>query len=186
MSTYCLRKEQKFEEKKVYRTLEQNGYPRMFISSRIPTSHDSGEKKFTPNCIACIPYVQGNSEAISRVLMDLKVKVCFKPVNTYRRVLSQPKDVVAVWSKSNVVYKVKCKECEASYAGESVRRLETRITEHKRALQKGETNVLALTDHAWRVGHHIDWDSPTILGVSSGYYSRLALEAIHIKDQEDN
>ena len=134
VSMHCSKTEQKFEEKqKVYKTLEQNGYPQRFIASRILTSRDSRGKKFTPNGIACIPYVQGISETISRVLTDLKVKVCFQPVNTLRRLLSQPKDVVLVWSKSNVVYKVKCKDCEASYMylGETGRRLETRITEHK-------------------------------------------------------
>ena len=58
------------------------------------------------------------------------------------------------------------------------------IMEHKRALQTGETNVSTLADHAWRVGHDINWDSMTILGVSSGYYSSLALEAVHIRDQK--
>ena len=52
-------------------------------------------------------------------------------------------------------------------------------------MERGETNVSALADHAWRVGHHIDWDSITILGVIPGYYSRLALEAIHIRDQKE-
>ena len=125
------------------------------------------------------------SEAISHILMDLKVSVCFKPVKTLRRLLSQPKDVVPMWSKSSVVKKVKCKDCKASYTGETGRSLETRITEHNRALQKGQTNVSALADHAWRVGHLIDWDSMTILGVSSGYYSRPAFEAIHIIDQKE-
>ena len=71
------------------------------------------------------------------------------------------------------------------YVGETGRRLETRITEQKRALQKGETNASVLADHAWRVGHHIDWDSTTILGVNFGYYSRLALKAMHIRDQKE-
>ena len=91
-----------------------------------------------------------------------------------------------MWSKSNVVYEVKCKDCEASYVGETGRRLKTRITEHKRALQKGKTNISAIADQAWRVGHDIDWDCTNILGVSSGYYCRLALEAIHIRDQKNH
>ena len=85
-----------------------------------------------------------------------------------------------------MVYKVKCKECEASYAGETTRKLETRMTEHRRAVQRGGTNMSALADHAWTVGHQIDWDSTTVLGVNSRYYARLALEAIHIRGQKES
>ena len=83
-----------------------------------------------------------------------------------------------------MVYKVKCKECEALYVGETMRRLETRMTEHRRAVQRGETNVSALADHAWTVNHHIDWGSTTVLGVNPRYYARLTLEAIHIRGQK--
>ena len=75
---------------------------------------------------------------------------------------------------------------EASYVGETMRRLETRMTEHRRAVQRGETNMSALADHAWTVGHQIDWDSTTVLGVNLGYYARLALEAIHIRERKES
>ena len=54
-----------------------------------------------------------------------------------------------------------------------------------KAMQRGETDVSAVADHTWTAGHHIDWDSTTILGVSTGYYSRLVLEAIHIRKQRE-
>ena len=170
-STHCSKREQELEEKQnVFKALEQNGYPRRFVFSRSQASHHSKEKeKPTLNGFAVIPYVQCVCEAISRVLRDVRIKVCFKPMNTLRRLLSRPKDVIPLWSKSNVVYKVKCKECKASYVGETTRRLETRMTEHRRAVQRGETNILALADHAWRVNHQIDWNSTTVLGVNPRY-----------------
>ena len=50
-------------------------------------------------------------------------------------------------------------------------------------IQSFGCNRIPLAEHAWTAGHRIDWDSAGILSISSGYYSRLALEAIHIRKQ---
>jgi len=40
------------------------------------------------------------------------------------------KDTLPNSSKKNVVYKITCKDCDASYVGQTGRKLNTRITEH--------------------------------------------------------
>ena len=44
--------------------------------------------------------------------------------------------------------------------GETVRRLETRMKEHRDACQKGALEKSALAEHAWENHHPIKWEEP--------------------------
>ena len=110
--------------------------PKKVYSFKNTNIRKTESEKRSENGFACISYVQGIFEAVSQVLSDLNIQVCFKPVNTLRKILSHPKDHVHMMSKSNVVYKVKCADCDASNVGETKRRLETRIAEHRKAIEK--------------------------------------------------
>ena len=107
-------------------------------------------------------------------------------MNTVRSMVSHPKDRVPLLNKSGVVYKVECGGCNASYVGETKRRLESRLAEHRKAVQRGEVNASALAEHVWNAGHQVDWDSMKVLDASSRHHSRLALEAIHIRRQKNS
>ena len=54
------------------------------------------------------------------------------------------------------VYKIKCSDCQASYIGETGRNLNTRLTEHKRAMRNGHANN-HITVHHQLTNHNIDW-----------------------------
>ena len=98
--------------------------------------------------------------------------------------VSLPKDRILLLEKSGVIYEVNCRCCDALYVGEMKRRLQSRMNEHKKAVQKGEVNTSALAEHAWSADHHIDWDSMSVLDTSGWYYSRLTLEAIYTRRQK--
>ena len=80
-----------------------------------------------------LAYVKGISEAISRVLKKVDIGVSFYPPHTFRQLLVKPKDVVPLESRSGVVHKVPCKNCERTYVGQTKRSLVVRIKEHRRA-----------------------------------------------------
>ena len=46
-----------------------------------------------------IPYVQGTSECIGRILSEAGVKVAMKPVKTIGNILTSPKDPIAEHEK---------------------------------------------------------------------------------------
>ena len=48
--------------------------------------------------------------------------------------------------RQGAVYKIKCRDCQASYIGETDRNLSTRLTEHKRATRNGDVNNY-ITEH---------------------------------------
>jgi len=91
-----------------------------------------------------------------------------------------PKD-----SNKNVVYRLRCKNCNASYVGQTKRRLTTRVTEHKNDINKKSSKHSVITEHRLELNHEIDWENPTILDKEKFYYRRLTSEMIHIKLQNN-
>ena len=49
---------------------------------------------------------------------------------------------------SNIVYKINCCDCDASYVGETKRALKTHVKEHHRAIEKMNLSGSALAQHA--------------------------------------
>ena len=94
-----------------------------------------------PSTKVIIPYIQGQSEAIRRVLKDLDIQTCFTPVSTLRQMLSHPKDPIPTMKKSGVVYRIPCADCGKSYVGQTGRNLSLRIKEHKKAVETFNTLV---------------------------------------------
>ena len=51
-------------------------------------------------------------------------------------------------NQSGLVYSISCKDCDASYAGGTRRRLEIKVEEHKKAVSKGDVNTFVLAEHS--------------------------------------
>ena len=132
-----------------------------------------------------IPYIQGLSEPIKRLLERVKVKVRLKPNKTLRQLLVRPKDKVPMEQRTGVVYSIPCRDCPKTYVGQSGRSLECRVKEHQRAVKYGDTNTSAIAEHAWQEQHNINWPAATILDSNQYLHSRLILESWHIHQQPD-
>ena len=68
-------------------------------TSRPPITDTPTEK---PSAKVTLPYVQGQSEAICRIL---QITTSVKPVTTLRQMLSHPKDPIPTLNKTGVVYR---------------------------------------------------------------------------------
>jgi len=140
-------------------TLLKNGYPLSFIFHtianrlsvlfhRFSNKHSDGlvDSKSTSNeCNAMeisyfnVPYVRNISEHFRYCVRDLDVKLSYTGIKNLRRFIKVGKDCLQKDSRNNIVYKINCKDCDASYVGQTGRLLRTRIKEHKRNL----TSVIA-------------------------------------------
>ena len=69
------------------------------------------------------------------------------------------------------MYKINCRDFDASYVGEMGRALKTHMSEHRRAAEKMDFSDSALAQHVWEHDHHTDWTSTCVLGVESHYQS---------------
>ena len=113
-----------------------------------------------------------------------QVPIPFKPCRTLKQALVHPKDSLSDLQKANVVYKITCADCPASYVGETKRRLETRLKEHKSAVKHGNLEASALVDHVLEEGHSFDWTGTSVLDQESNLFARQSLESYYIRKQE--
>ena len=81
-----------------------------------------------------LPYIEGTSEKLWRILRSHKIKATFYTENTLRKLLCKPKDRVATEDNNNIVYEVDCSNCKSVHFSESKRSLISRSDEHKRSV----------------------------------------------------
>ena len=98
--------------------------------------------------------------------------------------MSKPKDIVPMDKRNNVVYKIPCKDCNATYIGESKRSFGVRYKEHDRAVRNGDTDKNEIADHCWENDHEMNWDERKIIDTEAYIKERKIKETIHsIKDR---
>lgn len=68
-------------------------------------------------------------------------------------------------SQCDVVYKIDCLNCEASYVGQTKRQLKTRIHEHKSDINKKNGSPSVISEHRLVKRHEFDWDNVRILDI---------------------
>ena len=83
--------------------------------------------------------------------------------------------------------KIICCDCQATYVGETGRKLSMRLTEQKRATRNDDVNN-NIAEHHLQTKHQIHWNSATCLTYSTDYYQRLSLESwfTHLKQMPLN
>ncbi|XP_072411213.1 mitogen-activated protein kinase kinase kinase 7 isoform X3 [Chiloscyllium punctatum] len=129
-----------------------------------------------PKGLATLPYIKSISELTARLLRPLGLITAHKP--TLRQLLTRTKDLIPSMSKTNVVYKIPCKDCTKHYIGQTGRQLMIRIHEHQLATKRHDQLSLVAT-HADDKQHEFDWDNTTIIGQAKQRTAREFLEAWH-------
>ena len=67
----------------------------------------------------CLPYVEGLSENIRRVLWKVGIRVAFKAMSWKGTMMEGVKDKLDEGKRSGVVYEIVCGSCNKSYIGET-------------------------------------------------------------------
>ncbi|EFN65198.1 hypothetical protein EAG_00070, partial [Camponotus floridanus] len=78
-----------------------------------------------------VPYIKDFSERFRHCIGDLDVRLSYTGINNLRQLIKVGKDRLEKDSRSNIVYKINCVDCNASYVGQTGRLLRTRMREHK-------------------------------------------------------
>ena len=158
--------------------LRDNNYPMSFIQNcERALTKQPAENNFSGFVV--LPYVQGLSEKIGRVLKQQKVKVAYKPQLTINNLFPCPKELdVSDRQKSGIVYKIHCTQCNFVYYGQTERSLKIQIVEHKKAVASF-TRTLRL--QAMFTFLAIIWTlkNVKVVGFKSKYNERLFLGAWH-------
>ncbi|XP_059499415.1 uncharacterized protein LOC125448232 isoform X2 [Stegostoma tigrinum] len=177
-TTHCSTEElRRAEENHLYSILKKNGYPmntvRRFLSNKPKQTDKTGSETITT-----LPYIKDIPEMTARLRGPLGIRVAHKPTNTLKQQLMNFKDTLQTTSKTNVIYKIPCKNCDKHYVGQTGRKLATRIHEHQLATKRHDP-LSRVSLHTDEEGHHFDWDKTSILGQAKQRHAREFREAWH-------
>ncbi|XP_025262217.1 uncharacterized protein LOC112637212 [Camponotus floridanus] len=178
----------------VVRILLDNGYPlslvfqvmnqrlRFLINGRVHNDHSASNDSST---FFTVPYLPGVTEQFRDVTNNLNVKLAYTSLNKLNKFIKVHKDYIPTNCKTNVVYKINCSDCDASYVGQTSRMLKTRISEHRSHINKNLVTRSVITNHRLQGDHDFRWNDVQVLDETSFYNKRLISEMLFIKRQKN-
>ncbi|XP_039309096.1 uncharacterized protein LOC120358569 [Solenopsis invicta] len=176
-----------------YQTLIRNGYNSKNINqitkrlkNKISSPNDTEnlDEEREMKMTAVLPYLQGTTKRIGRILSKHNIRVIFKLQKKIAQLLPNPKDQRPSLETPGV-YKILC-VCGKVYIVETGRKIDTRIKEHQRCAKYSHFSQSALAEHWIETGHAVQYDKPTMLAPSQGYFARNYREGLEILKHPDN
>jgi len=110
---------------------------------------------------------------------NLDRTLAFTVNNKLNTVVKLHKDSLTKMQHSNIVYKLSCNKCEASYVGQTKRQLKTRINEHEKNINLRNEDLNVISIHRLQ-GHDFNWSEAEILDKELSYKKRIISEMLHI------
>lgn len=120
-----------------------------------------------------IPYINNISDMIAPTIRKSEFLVEYRCLNKLDRIIKVQKDKNKHSSKSSIIYKINCKDCEATYVGQTKRQLGTRIKEHAKNIRLESSRHSVVTEHIINKQHTFDWDNVKILDTEIHYKTYL-------------
>jgi len=120
-----------------------------------------------------VPYIKPTSDKFKNIINGMVSRVSFYSMNKLGKLIKAQKDSLPKFSNMNVVYKINCKDCDASYVGQTGRQLKTRISEHKNHINKNTSSLSVITEHRLLKNHVFDWERVEILDVERNFNKRI-------------
>ncbi|XP_077778802.1 uncharacterized protein LOC144326219 [Podarcis muralis] len=158
---------------------QQNRVTKLIQKETPPKNQDTEEN----NGIALLPYIKGTTDKISKILHKHNIKTAFCANQKIANILRNPKDKIQLENQG--VYEIPCKVCPATYIGQTNRRINARIAEHKNAVKK-EEKTSSLFQHMKETGHEINFADSKLLSNMEHHHKRIIMEAIEIEKHPHN
>ncbi|EZA52132.1 hypothetical protein DMN91_010114 [Ooceraea biroi] len=128
-----------------------------------------------------LPFVNGLSDILHRVFKSYNINVIHTINKRLDCIIKSGKDALPDSNKTGVVYRLKCKDCDACYVGQTKRHLATRVKEHRSDISKREGNWSVVSRHRASLFHDFDWSKVDILHQEQHLHKREVAEMIFIK-----
>ena len=171
--------------------LLDNGFPIDFIKEAISRrlkvlnnynnnlANQSKNKNFSNIQKVFLPYNKNLSPHINSLAKKLNIVPIYNNINKLNNLIRLGKDRLDKNKKCNVIYKINCKDCNATYIGQSKRNLETRINEHKYYVKKNDHRSV-IAKHYIETKHTFDFDKTTIIDIEINKKKREFVEMLNI------
>jgi len=140
---------------KRFKTLFVNKIHSNINNSRIPTKNNDTDPE-TEKRYFVIPYLCGILETIASLFNKSDYTIGFRCLNKLDRIIRVQKDHTEYSQKNNIVYKINCSNCEASYVGQTKRQLKTRVKEHCNNIKLNKSKHSVITEHRLNFDHDFD------------------------------
>lgn len=145
-------------------------------------SQDAEEQR--SNSYGILPNIEGLTPKIIEALRPIQKKIAIKNLKIVGNLFSKTKDKTSLLDLSNIVYKINCGSCQATYIGQTSRCLKGRLTSHKSDCRTGK-KTCALAEHVANTNHQPAYDSVQVLDKEVSSTRRCFKEMCRIA-QEDN
>lgn len=153
----------------IIKILIDNGYPIKFIFDIINfrlkhllNNSNVLERKKNINLDLCpfflLPYVRSISKKFSSIIRRADFRPAYTDLDNLKPYIKAQKDPLPRFARNNVVYRINCMDCEASYVGQT-KRLKTRISEHRNQINNRSQKPSVITEHKLQYNHEFDWDN---------------------------
>ena len=111
------------ERKHVSNVLKANGYTKTFLRNcqKPVTTSNSLDEREPATDFAAIPYIQGVTEHIKRILNSHNAIVAQKPFQTLGHIFAKPKDPVTKEQRTDAIYSIPCVDCDNEYIEQTKR-----------------------------------------------------------------
>ena len=181
--------DKKFQEKnieKVKSLLIENNYPFKFIEKyvkiRINKIKFSNVNQNKTNVLRSkksivLPYVKGAYERVSHCLKNYKIECVPKSNINLSNIIVRGKNKTKNHLENNVIYKVNCMDCDASYVGQTKRSFKIRKGEHKKQKQS------VIFQHM-QENHKFNWKNFKLLDKEKNSNKRGISEMVYINSQQ--
>lgn len=182
------------EKREIIEMLKTNGYPKrltnILISKYCQKSKHStlnNNNNNTSNVYFSIPYIEGVSEKIARLLRPHidGATIAFKNRQRLEVIYSKLKDKIENENRSNIVYQIECLNCDnKQYIGNTSQMLKGRIAGHKSDCNHQYRDKCVVVAHSMDHNHRFDFENVKILTEENKEYKRNLLEELYIKSSE--
>ncbi|XP_071581173.1 uncharacterized protein, partial [Temnothorax nylanderi] len=140
---------------------------------------------FDPRRSFVLPYVKGLGDDIRLMLNKIGLVAVHTVPKKLDVVIRRGKDRLDRNSSTELVYRINCDNCCASYIGQTKRHLKTRITEHFRDIRKDDSNHSVVSKHRVSLGHDFKWSDVEVLHREKNKKKREIAEMFLIKKYPD-
>jgi len=132
-----------------------------------------------------LPYIRNISETIKSSIDSNKYIIGYRILNKLTGYIKRHKDINKLDMKNNIVYKIFCNNCNASYVSQTKKQLKTGINEHVKNVKFDESKHSVITKHMMEKNHTFNWQNVKIMDYETNYFKILISEMIHIKTQDN-
>lgn len=104
---------------------------RILYNNQPPDNTNNNRTNFTT-----IPYTKHLSERFTSIFQPHNISIAHKPFHLTEHLYNRHKTKIHHLFKSNIIYKIHCNDCNATYTGQTEQYFHKRIQQHKYACNK--------------------------------------------------